>query len=193
MASFLCLLLFICLLVFVCFLPIGYYDEHGLFYITDRLKEFIKVKGHQVAPAELEAVLLTHPKIADAAVIGIPNERLGEAPRAFVVKKDEGLTVKEVEEFMTQKVYQKLATGCIATLFCKVKILYDSTQLQLEHKLVIAASKSIAINMMTILNNIIYSGGSKGIQGFKGNHLYTKLFVNSSLFLCCSICTLSYN
>ena len=155
MTSFLCLLLFICLLVFVCFLPIGYYDEHGLFYITDRLKELIKVKGHQVAPAELEAVLLTHPKIADAAVIGIPNERLGEAPRAFVVKKDEGLTVKEVEEFMTQKVYMtKISHWLRCHLILQIKNLYGSTQLQLELKLVIAASKSIAINMMTILNNI---------------------------------------
>ena len=82
----------------------GYYDEQGLFYITDRLKELIKVKGFQVAPAELEALLLTHPKIADAAVIGVPNERLGEAPKAFIVKKDESLTEKEVEECISQKV-----------------------------------------------------------------------------------------
>ena len=83
---------------------LGYYDDQGLFYITDRLKELIKVKGLQVAPAELEAVLLTHPKIADAAVIGVPNERMGEAPRAFVVRKDEGLTEKEVNEFVAEKV-----------------------------------------------------------------------------------------
>ena len=55
--------------------------------MTDRLKELIKVKGLQVAPAELEGVLLTHPKISDVAVIGIPCERLGQAPKAFVVKK----------------------------------------------------------------------------------------------------------
>jgi len=83
---------------------LGYYDDQGLFYITDRLKELIKVKGLQVAPAELEAVLLTHPKIADAAVIGVPNERMGEAPKAFVVKKDNKLTEKEVNEFMAEKV-----------------------------------------------------------------------------------------
>lgn len=82
----------------------GYYDDQGLFYITDRLKELIKVKGLQVAPAELEAVLVTHPKIADAAVIGVPHERMGEAPRAFIVKRDEGLTERDVEEFMAQKV-----------------------------------------------------------------------------------------
>ena len=85
-------------------LPLGYYDEQGLFYITDRLKELIKVKVFQVAPAELGAVLVTHPKIADAAVIGVANERLGEAPRAFVVKKEAGLTEREVEGFISQKV-----------------------------------------------------------------------------------------
>ena len=56
------------LLVF-CLLQ-GYYDENGFFYVTDRLKELIKVKGIQVAPAELEALLLQHPLISDVAVIG---------------------------------------------------------------------------------------------------------------------------
>ena len=69
---------------------IGYYDEDGDFFIVDRLKELIKVKGFQVAPAELEALLLEHPLIADAAVIGIPDERAGERPKAFVVKHPTG-------------------------------------------------------------------------------------------------------
>ena len=51
-------------------LPQGFYDENGFFYVTDRLKELIKVKGLQVAPAELEALLLQHPLISDVAVIG---------------------------------------------------------------------------------------------------------------------------
>ncbi|MDZ7914895.1 MAG: AMP-binding protein [Rhodococcus sp. (in: high G+C Gram-positive bacteria)] len=55
------------------------------FYIVDRLKELIKYKGYQIAPAELEALLLTHPAIADAAVIGIAHPTGGEAPKAFVV------------------------------------------------------------------------------------------------------------
>ena len=83
---------------------IGYFDEEGCFYITDRLKELIKVKGLQVAPAELEALLQNHPKIADAAVIGIPNERHGEAPKAFVVKKDPTVTEDEIVDYVAGKV-----------------------------------------------------------------------------------------
>lgn len=60
-------------------------DDQGVFWIVDRLKELIKYKGYQVAPAELEAVLLTHPDVLDAAVIGIPHDEGGEAPKAFVV------------------------------------------------------------------------------------------------------------
>jgi 4-coumarate--CoA ligase len=62
-------------------------DSDGHVSIVDRLKELIKVKGFQVAPAELEAVLLTHPGIADAAVIGVPDDESGEVPRAYVVAK----------------------------------------------------------------------------------------------------------
>jgi acyl-CoA synthetase (AMP-forming)/AMP-acid ligase II len=60
-------------------------DEDGWFSIVDRIKELIKYKGYQVAPAELEAVLLTHPAVADACVIGVPDEEAGEIPKAFVV------------------------------------------------------------------------------------------------------------
>ncbi|KJY01421.1 phenylacetyl-CoA ligase like protein [Zymoseptoria brevis] len=59
---------------------------HEHIFITDRIKELIKCKGHQVAPAELEAHLLTHPAVNDTVVIGIPAEREGEVPKAFVVK-----------------------------------------------------------------------------------------------------------
>lgn len=64
---------------------IGYVDQDGYFYIVDRLKELIKYKGFQVPPAELEAVLLSHPSVGDAAVIGVPDEEAGEIPKAFVV------------------------------------------------------------------------------------------------------------
>jgi acyl-CoA synthetase (AMP-forming)/AMP-acid ligase II len=62
-------------------------DEEGNFFIVDRVKELIKHNGYQVAPAELEAVLLTHPAIADAAVIPSPDDETGEVPKAFVVLK----------------------------------------------------------------------------------------------------------
>ena len=66
---------------------IGYCDSDGYLYVVDRLKELIKYKGYQVAPAELEALLLTHPDISDAAVIPKPDVEAGEIPKAFVVVK----------------------------------------------------------------------------------------------------------
>jgi acyl-CoA synthetase (AMP-forming)/AMP-acid ligase II len=60
-------------------------DADGAVWIVDRVKELIKYKGYQVPPAELEAVLLTHPGIADAAVIGHPDDDAGEVPKAFIV------------------------------------------------------------------------------------------------------------
>ncbi len=75
---------------------IGHVDADGHYFIVDRLKELIKYKGFQVAPAELEALLLTHPAVADAAVIGIPDEEAGEIPKAFVVLKP-GATATDQE------------------------------------------------------------------------------------------------
>ncbi|XP_066939490.1 uncharacterized protein [Macrobrachium rosenbergii] len=66
---------------------IGHYDEKGIFFIVDRIKELIKYKGFQVAPAELEGLLLTHEDVADAGVVGVPDEVAGELPKAFVVAK----------------------------------------------------------------------------------------------------------
>jgi acyl-CoA synthetase (AMP-forming)/AMP-acid ligase II len=66
---------------------IGHVDADGYWYVVDRLKELIKVKGFQVAPARLEALLLTHAAVADAAVIGVPDEEAGERPKAFVVRR----------------------------------------------------------------------------------------------------------
>jgi acyl-CoA synthetase (AMP-forming)/AMP-acid ligase II len=66
---------------------IAYVDDDGLFYIVDRMKELIKHNAYQIAPAELEAVLLRHPAIADAAVIPSPDAESGEVPKAFVVLK----------------------------------------------------------------------------------------------------------
>lgn len=75
---------------------VGYYDSDGEFFIVDRLKELIKCKGFQVPPAEIEGILLKHQAIADAAVIGIPDDVAGELPLAFVVKQ-KGATITETE------------------------------------------------------------------------------------------------
>ena len=94
---------------------IGYVDgKTGLWYIVDRSKELIKVRGFQVAPPEIEAVLLTHPGIADAAIIGVrarveTGER-DERPRAYVVRKaaEEG-AVEVQEEDVKELVASRLA------------------------------------------------------------------------------------
>jgi acyl-CoA synthetase (AMP-forming)/AMP-acid ligase II len=87
-------------------------DARGRFYIVDRLKELIKYKGHQVPPAELEALLLTHPRIADVAVVSaIDNDSGEEIPKAFVVKQDHAsLTEDEVTDFVARNVapYKKI-------------------------------------------------------------------------------------
>ncbi|KAB2096462.1 hypothetical protein ES319_A01G109800v1 [Gossypium barbadense] len=64
-----------------------YIDDDGYVYVVDRLKELIKYKGYQVPPAELEALLLSHPQISDAAVIPFPDEEVGQYPMAYVVRK----------------------------------------------------------------------------------------------------------
>jgi len=82
---------------------IGHADEDGYFYIVDRLKELIKYKGYQVPPAELEAVLLSHSAIADAAVVPSPDEEAGEIPKAFVVLKGD-VTPEEVMAYVADRV-----------------------------------------------------------------------------------------
>jgi len=72
-------------------------------FIRDRLKELIKFKGFQVAPAELEAVLTSNPKIGDAAVIGIPDDEAGEVPMAFVVlAPEQTLSEEEVKAHVAE-------------------------------------------------------------------------------------------
>jgi len=81
---------------------IGYADEDGHFFVVDRMKELIKYKGFQVAPAELEAVLLSHPAIADAAVIPCADEEAGEVPKAFVVLIGEA-SAEEIMDFVAER------------------------------------------------------------------------------------------
>jgi 4-coumarate--CoA ligase len=85
----------------------GAIDEDGIIHILDRIKEMIKVKGSQVAPAELEDLLLGHPKVEDCAVLGVPDDYAGELPKAFVVLKsgvDKGHGVgKELIAYVKEK------------------------------------------------------------------------------------------
>ena len=82
---------------------IGYVDNDGYFFLVDRLKELIKYKGFQVPPAELEAILVTHPAIADAAVIPVPDEEAGEIPKAYVVLKEE-VDPDEIISYVAERV-----------------------------------------------------------------------------------------
>jgi 4-coumarate--CoA ligase len=91
---------------------IGHVDADGYWFIVDRVKELIKVKGFQVPPAELEALLLTHPAVADVAVIGVPDEEAGERPKAFVVlKPGVEASANDLQEFVAEHVahYKRLS------------------------------------------------------------------------------------
>ncbi|XP_031329059.1 luciferin 4-monooxygenase-like isoform X2 [Photinus pyralis] len=93
---------------------VGYYDSCYRFFLVDRIKDLIKCKGLQVAPLELETLLLSHPKILDCGVIGVPNERYGEVPMAFIVQtRGENLSEQEVEKFIADQVapYKQLRGG----------------------------------------------------------------------------------
>ncbi|CAL0317391.1 unnamed protein product [Lupinus luteus] len=88
-----------------------YFDDEGFMYVVDRLKELIKYKGYQVAPAELEQLLLTHPEIDDAAVIPYPGEEAGEVPMAFVVRQPQSSVGEtEIIDFVAKQVapYKKI-------------------------------------------------------------------------------------
>ena len=79
-------------------------DDEGYYSIVDRLKELIKYKGFQVPPAELEALLIEHPAVADCAVIGVPDEEAGEIPKGFVVVSGEEVSDDELMAFVAEKV-----------------------------------------------------------------------------------------
>lgn len=93
---------------------LGSYDSDGYFYIKDRLKELIKVRGYQVAPAEIEEQLRLHPKILDACVIGLPHLINGEVPKAFVVKRPNAvISEQEIQDYIAKKLtaYKHLKGG----------------------------------------------------------------------------------
>jgi len=78
-------------------------DEEGYIYIVDRKKDLILVGGYNVYPREVEEVLYQHPAIIEAAVIGVPDEQLGEAVKAYIVRKDSGLMDEEIRAFLQDK------------------------------------------------------------------------------------------
>ncbi|KAI6183661.1 Fatty Acid CoA Synthetase family [Aphelenchoides bicaudatus] len=92
---------------------IGYLNSDGYLFIVDRLKELIRVSGRQVAPNEIEDILQSHPKISDAAVVGVPDNKYGEVPRAFVVKKDASLNEREIHDLLKDRLssYKQLRGG----------------------------------------------------------------------------------
>ncbi|CAM0870516.1 unnamed protein product [Alopecurus aequalis] len=95
-----------------------YIDEDGYLFVVDRLKELIKYKGYQVPPAELEALLLTHPEVSDVAVIPFPDRDVGQFPMAYVVRKNgSNLSAQEVMEFVAKQVapYKKVRKVAFVT------------------------------------------------------------------------------
>ncbi|KAM3957827.1 putative 4-coumarate--CoA ligase 1 [Aphomia sociella] len=93
---------------------VAYYDDDHYFYIVDRTKELIKVKGNQVSPTEIESVIMEQPEVADVAVVGMPDALAGEVPKAFVVLKvNHKLTEKQVYDVVAQKLtkYKHLEGG----------------------------------------------------------------------------------
>merc|ERR1712172_225545 len=78
-------------------------DESGQFVIVDRLKELIKVKGLQVSPSEVEDLIRRHPGVNDVAVVGVPDDRAGELPRAYVVRKTRGTLENDIIDWVRER------------------------------------------------------------------------------------------
>ena len=100
---------------------LAYYDEEGYFFITDRIKELIKVRAFQVAPAELEELILNNEHVQDVAVVQIPDEESGELPRAYVVLKPDAdpneVTEDYLKDWVKERVtpYKRIEGGVVFT------------------------------------------------------------------------------
>lgn len=89
--------------------------EDGYFSIVDRIKEIIKVKELQVSPAEIENILMKHPAVAEAGVVGVPHPKTGECPRAYVSLKDSNVTEEELKKLVADSLadYKQLTGGVV--------------------------------------------------------------------------------
>jgi len=90
-------------------------DSTGQFTIVDRLKELIKVKGLQVSPSELEDLIRRHPGVLDVAVVGVPDERMGESPRAYVIRRNTQVEEQSIVDYVAERVapHKRLEQGCM--------------------------------------------------------------------------------
>ncbi|XP_034253943.1 acetyl-coenzyme A synthetase-like [Thrips palmi] len=94
---------------------LGFVDEDGYYYVVERLKDVLKYNGHQVSPSELEALLITHPAVSEAAVVGVPHE-YGDAPRALVMLAEgHHVAAEDLQEFIQGKVapHKQLRGGIV--------------------------------------------------------------------------------
>ncbi|XP_049837938.1 uncharacterized protein LOC126282324 [Schistocerca gregaria] len=95
---------------------VGYYDDAGHFYVTDRIKDFVKTKGHHVSSVLLEGLLYKHPAVLEAAVVGVPDPLAAELPRAYVaLKSGEQVSAEELANFVNAEVsdHKKLRGGVV--------------------------------------------------------------------------------
>jgi long-chain acyl-CoA synthetase len=84
---------------------VGYMDEDGYIYIVDRIKDMINRGGENIYPREIEIILESHPKVAEVAVIGVPDPALGERVKAFIIPKEPGsMTEQEVKDYLKDKI-----------------------------------------------------------------------------------------
>nr|APR63879.1 hypothetical protein [Populus tomentosa] len=133
----------------------GYFDEDGFLHIVDRIKELIKHNGYQVAPAELEAILLGHPQVLDAAVIPVEDEEAGQIPMAYVVRTaGSELTEEKVIQFVANQVapYKKVRRVGFISAIPK-----SAAGKILRKELVSHSQQVISKLLLVILNNNVRS------------------------------------
>jgi acetyl-CoA synthetase len=87
---------------------LAYIDEDGFFYILGRADDTLKIAGKRVGPAEIETIIVEHPKVKESAVIGVPDEVKGQVPVAFVVLKEKDENLEKIKEEIKDIVIKKM-------------------------------------------------------------------------------------